>query len=86
MYNVLIDIAKSIENIIISCNKEFNNKVFNMSIFYEVSNFFQIEIISNEMFRYLQPKRSQSDILQMAGPNSHGHVVQPEKQESILTV
>lgn len=41
MYNVLIDIVKFIENIIISCNKEFNNKVFNMFIFYEVFNFFR---------------------------------------------
>lgn len=39
MYNVVIDIVKSIENIIKSCNKEFNNKVFNMSIFYEVTIF-----------------------------------------------
>lgn len=46
----------------------------------------QIEIISNKMFWYLQPKRGQSDILQMAGPNSHGHIVQPEKQESIIIV
>lgn len=46
----------------------------------------QIEIISNKMFWYLQPKRSQSDILQMARPNTHGRVVQPEKQESILIV
>lgn len=39
MYNVVIDIVKSIENIIKSCNKEFNNKVFNMSISYEVTIF-----------------------------------------------
>lgn len=40
---------------------------------------FRIEIISNKMFWCLQPKRSQSDILQMARPNTHGHVVQPIK-------
>lgn len=39
MYNVVIDIVKSIENIIKSCNKEFNNKVFHMSIYYEVTIF-----------------------------------------------
>lgn len=82
MYNVLIDIVKSIENIIKSCNKEFNNKVFNMSIFYEVIIFSDRNNFK-KMFWYLQPKSSQSDILQMAGINSHGHVVQPEKQETI---
>lgn len=44
MYNVVIDIVKSIENIIKSYNKDFNNKVFNMS-FSMKSPFFQIEII-----------------------------------------
>lgn len=82
MYNVVIDIVKSIENIIKSCNKEFNNKCSTCP-FTMKSPFFQIEIISKKMFWYLQPKSSQSDILQMAGINSHGHVVQPEKQETI---
>lgn len=83
MYNVVINIVKSIENIIKSCNKEFNNKVFNMSIFYEVTIFSDTNNLKKKMFWYLQPKSSQSDILQMAGINSHGHVVQPEKQETI---
>lgn len=39
MYNVVIDIVKSFENIIKSSNIGLNNKVFNMSIFYEVTNF-----------------------------------------------
>lgn len=42
MYNVVIDIVKFIENIIKSCNKEFNNKVFIMFIFYEVIIFLDI--------------------------------------------
>lgn len=52
MYNVVIDIVKFIENIIKSCNKGFNNKVFNMFIFNEVIIFLDRNNFK-KMFWYL---------------------------------